>query len=383
MTGNAFEPTRLKLARQLQRLSAADLARIVGVSSQAVLNWEKGENTPSADAFSRLVLRLRKPPSYFYGRPVESIQEGQAAFRAPKTMSAAARDGALADGTLAVQIVSPDINRRFKLPACNVPTMDIDVMGSSPAIVAATVRKHWGLAAAPISNMLHLLEGKGVEVYWIQPDHAKVDAFSLWHDETPYIFLSTNCASGERQRFNLAHELGHLVMHRRNGMYEREADQEKTWSELEKEAHEFASEFMLPKEAFSREFPAYPGLPLFLPLKARWGISVQAMIVWGNRHKRIDDNRYQSLYVEISRRGWRKQEPDPRPMEESRLHSLICDRLDANGISLFEWADELGLAVEDIESIMPICRTRYVSSVPVARTKHTPSERNIHLRVVK
>lgn len=350
MSVRQFEPTRLTLARQLRRLSKLQLAQDIGVSNQSITHWEQGAHEPHPEHVTALVFRLRLPPTFFQGERIDIIPPDLPSFRARRTMTAGVRDGALADGTVATQIISRDVNRRFKLPECGLPRLDIDDDGIDPVTAATAVRKLWGLAGAPIKNMIQLVESKGVEVYWIQRDSEKVDAFSLWLDGRPFIFLNASCAAGERQRFSVAHELGHLVMHR---SFMASGSIAKKWKEIESEANAFASALLLPKREFEAECPKYPVLSRFLPLKARWGVSVQAMIVWCNRNKIFDDDTYESLYHEISRRRWRSQEPDSLPTEKSKLHTIILSRLFEQGVTPSIWASELNVTTDDIASVVP------------------------------
>jgi Zn-dependent peptidase ImmA (M78 family) len=87
----------------------------------------------------------------------------------------------------------------------NVPNMH----SLEPEVAAQALRAEWGLGERPIQNMLHLLEANGVRVFSLPRDNASVNAFSVWHGAIPYVFLTTD-KSGERGRFDCAHELGHL-----------------------------------------------------------------------------------------------------------------------------------------------------------------------------
>jgi hypothetical protein len=87
---------------------------------------------------------------------------------------------------------------------------------ASPDTAALYLRQNWGLGERPIPNMLKLLEAKGVRVFSLAENTKAVDAFSVWRNGLPYVFLNI-AKSAERSRFDASHELGHLVMHKHGG----------------------------------------------------------------------------------------------------------------------------------------------------------------------
>ena len=103
----------------------------------------------------------------------------------------------------------------------------------------------WGLGELPVKNMIHLLESKGIRVFSLSIDTAQLDAFSMWHADTPFVFLNT-MKSCEHSRFDAAHELGHLVLHRHAGSKGQEA---------EREANAFASAFLMPRASVLANAP--------------------------------------------------------------------------------------------------------------------------------
>jgi len=101
------------------------------------------------------------------------------------------------------------------------------------------LRQYWLLGERPIKNVAHLLEAKGVRVYSLMERNVEVDAFSLWRNDTPFIFINTR-KSAEHSRFDAAHDLGHLVLHRHGGPRGQNA---------EREAQAFAAAFLMPKSS--------------------------------------------------------------------------------------------------------------------------------------
>ena len=182
---------------------------------------------------------------------------------------------------------------------------------------AEECRRQWGLGFGPISNVLALLEGKGIAACRYDIENERIDAFSFWCGDRPFIFMASEKESGVRIRFDLAHELGHLVMHR--WIDADEILNPKTLKMIEAEADRFAGAFLLPRQSFPNEVYT-PRLDAFLDLKRRWLISVQAMVYRCRDLGVIDEVQFTNLYKQISFRRWRTREPLDHP-EEIRLES--------------------------------------------------------------
>jgi Zn-dependent peptidase ImmA (M78 family) len=147
-----------------------------------------------------------------------------------------------------------------------------------------------------------------------------VEAFSFWNGPRPFIFLASEKEAGVRRRYDLSHELGHLVLHR--WIEQSELEHRPTLKAVEGEADRFAGAFLLPSTSFPNEIYT-TRLDAFIPLKERWKVSIQAMIYRCRDLDLIDSDQALNLYKQISFRKWRKKEPldDPRiiPVEQPRL----------------------------------------------------------------
>src|SRR5690606_5299417 len=112
---------------------------------------------------------------------------------------------------------------------CAIP----DLSHMDPSSAANALRNYWSLGNGPIQNMVHLLESKGVFVFWLHHDDPALDAISFWKEDKPYVLLNSLKLAGDRARFDAAHELGHLVLHRQSTSL--------TDKDKEQEANKFAS----------------------------------------------------------------------------------------------------------------------------------------------
>jgi transcriptional regulator with XRE-family HTH domain len=248
-----FNPTRLTVARKRRGLTKAELAHHINVEWRSVSGFEAGEYPPASDTLANIAAALKFPIEFFYGDELEQLDPDIASFRAMKKMTAGQRDMALGEGAIALHL-NKFIEERFELPAADLPDLSRE---PTPEAAAESLRRHWGIGELPIQNMVHLLEAKGVRIFSLAVEALEVDAFSMWKASTPFIFLN-NHKSAEHSRFDAAHELGHLVLHRHATPNGREA---------EREADAFASAFLMPRGSVIANAPKFPTLPTLIRLK--------------------------------------------------------------------------------------------------------------------
>lgn len=197
-----FNPQRLIIARQRRRLSAKELAALVGRVPLTITRLEQGESEPEAETIDALARVLEFPKSFFFADDCERLTEG-VSFRSLTAMTARERDAALAAGSIAFGFCDW-IGHRFNRPECQIPLLDPE---THPDQAARIVRQEWTLGEAPISHMVKMLEAKGVRIFSLAETTHSIDAFSCWRGDTPYVFLNHK-KSAERTRFDAAHELG-------------------------------------------------------------------------------------------------------------------------------------------------------------------------------
>ncbi|MBF4162578.1 helix-turn-helix domain-containing protein [Nocardioides acrostichi] len=307
MTASAgFVPERLRLARDLQKLSQSALARQVGLTPAAVSKFESGETTPSASTLTALATALSMPVGYF-DVPVEETHEGFFRSLRKSTVSQRRRARSLAH---LVHDLAATVGAAG-WPALNLPRYPVDSLDADtdlPAQAAREVRARWCVPAGPIHDVVALLEDHGVLVLRLPLDAADVDAFSLPFPDHPVVVLSANKDDRARSRFDAAHELGHLVMHG-----------ESVWGvkEVETQAHQFAAEFLMPGEQIAQELPDRPDWDVFFKLKQRWHVSIAALLLRARTLERMPPAAYTTAMKGLSARGWRRIEPVPLGPPES------------------------------------------------------------------
>jgi Zn-dependent peptidase ImmA (M78 family) len=299
-------------------------------------SYENGKEPPEPTLVA-LAEALQFPPEFFTRPDVAALSDEPISFRSLSRMTAAQRHAALSAGELALEL-SLWIDKRFTLPQPTLP--DLREMGAEAA--AAELRAKWGLGERPIRNVIHLAESQGVRVFSLDVKTSSVDAFSFWQNGTPFAFLNTQ-KSGERSRFDVAHELGHLVLHQHGSPQGQEAEQQ---------ADAFASAFLMPEASVKAAAPSFVTLDALVKLKQFWQVSVSALLVRLHRVGIVSDWQYRSLFMDASQRGYRSKEPAPIKRETSQLLSKVFATLRAEGKGRPFIANELGIAPEQLDSLV-------------------------------
>jgi Zn-dependent peptidase ImmA (M78 family)/transcriptional regulator with XRE-family HTH domain len=333
-----FNPSRLTLARKRRGINKTKLAAKIGVDLRSISGYEDGEYAPDDEPLSLIAKHLGFPREFFFGPDLSALRPDWASFRSLTRMTASQRDMALGSGALALHL-NAWIERRFNLPAPAVPDFG---PACEPEVAAAELRRQWGLGELPIANTVHLLESRGIRVFSLSIDAAEVDAFSMWRGDTPYVFLNT-MKSAEHSRFDAAHELGHLVMHRHGTPQGQDA---------EKEANAFASAFLMPRASVLAVSPYFTTVDRLIELKKNWNVSVAALAYRMHDLCCMSEWQYRNVMIDISRRGFRKSEPDPSPRETSKLFMKVMAALREDGVAKADIAEELKLPVQEIEELI-------------------------------
>jgi len=333
-----FNPSRLTLARQRRGLSKTALAKLTKSHPNTILALEDGKRVPTDSTIAVLAEQLSFPVEFFHGTDVEAPGAGAANFRSWKTIRASRRDSTLAAGAIAMELCDW-IHARFELPAPDLPECE----GLDPEAAAELVRAEWQLGEERVPNLVHLLEAHGVRVFSLDQESADIDAFSAWWDGVPFVFLNQG-KSAERSRFDAAHELAHLVLHRAGKSTERE---------LEVEANAFASAFLMPRASVLAVVAGWlVSLDALIELKHVWGVAAAALAYRLHRLGVISDWHYRTLFKQMGYHGMRTEEPEPMPRETSRLLDRVFTMLREEGIMKCDVARELAISERDLDSLI-------------------------------
>lgn len=330
-----FTPSRLTLAREIEGLTAKELADRIEATPSAISQFESGSARPKAETIIRLALALGVTPEFFAGESIQSIQDFRCHFRSLRTATAKERKRVLARGTAIKRLVER-VREMVNFPAEKITALhSVWTAQRNPEALARAARDYWHLGYGPISDMVGLVESLGVIPLEIPGHTRRLDAFSAWVDGLPMVFLSTEKDSASRRRFDVAHELGHLLMH-----WECEPGSKLA----EEEADAFASAFLLPREPFTAECPRSLDWTRLRALKQRWGVSLAAIIRRARDIGLLTEATYRRAFTYLNGTGWRIQEPDEPAMEHPCLLARALGLLREAGITLRELAKDLAFS---------------------------------------
>ena len=315
------------------------LAKQVDLTPRAISQYESGNRVPSSTSLGKISKALDFPESFFSLGAVARPATENVAFRSLSRMPASARNAVLSASAIALE-ASTWIDERFNLPPVNVP--DLIKPEQTPEAAADALRSQWGQGYKPIKNLLHLLEFHGVRVFSIAEADESVDAFSLWQNGVPFIFLTTS-KSAERSRFDCAHELGHLVLHRHGDSQGRPAEQA---------ADAFASAFLMPRSGLRAQARQGMGMLGLMKLKSYWGVSLAALVYRLHKIGYLTEWHYRQHMIEISKRGWRKTEPHGMDRERSQVLEKAFNLLRGEGVTTADVARQLHISPRDLHELV-------------------------------
>lgn len=306
---------RIKQARELQKLTQAQLALAVGVNQSTIAHFETGRALPSPAIVNLVANATNVKPEFFERTPSNLFPPGSLAYRSRTSVRASDRDQAQ-------QYLALFVEQMQHLCAnLNLPQMLLPKPLGNPVHSARLTRIAFEVdPLRPVGHVINTMEQHGVAVFALPMRLEGIDAFSTWAkigDERPIVAVPYVTA-GDRLRFSSSHELGHLVMHRGVQRYNRE---------LEREADQFAAEFLLPEQAMRDILTEGFNLTTAARLKQHWLVSIQMLVRRAKDLGIITQRRYTYLFEQISARGWRKAEPGEVPVERPRLYRQMAERL--------------------------------------------------------
>jgi Zn-dependent peptidase ImmA (M78 family)/transcriptional regulator with XRE-family HTH domain len=337
-----FHGDKLRLARLLAGFSLDELGGLVAASRQFVHQLETGAKDPTDEMRDALASALTVLPTFFSMPAINPVREEDCHFRRLASASRAIVAQAVARGT-AVETLVNGLEVKVRLPTVDFPESGRPQSTDAIERIAEEARLHWGLGLdGPITSMTRVLENAGAVVVHFDDLTDRIDALSMAR-RRPIVVRSMAKAAGARLRFDLAHETAHLVMHQ--GIITGD-------SVTEGEAHRFAGAFLIPRNAFAREFPrtkrALDWNALF-SMKLRWKVSVRAIARRAFDLGFIDAAQYRTANIQLVKTGQTKTEryDDRIAVEEPELLGTAIAWLSKRDhFGLHRLLSELGMAPE-------------------------------------
>lgn len=304
-------PEKLQKARKALLLTQTELAARVGLTRQAISSYEQGTKQPDTANLIKIASELQQPISYFVARPHESF--GVFSARNYRAFGASTKKRNEQCDVLSewVTTIASFLSGTINFPEPSIPEISPPEDGSNYSDeeieqAAELVRDSWGLGSGPIGNLTKLIESKGIFVSHLPFVDKGVNAFSFWSGTKPFIVAGGEETTAVRRRFDMAHELGHLVLHQ--GIDESELEDKEVLSRVEAEANRFAGAFLLPRISYPNEVFS-TRLDAFLELKTRWKVAVSAQVYRCSDLGLFTERQILNLRKQISFKKWRKREP--------------------------------------------------------------------------
>jgi Zn-dependent peptidase ImmA (M78 family)/DNA-binding XRE family transcriptional regulator len=334
---------RIKQARELRGLTQAELAEHLQINRGTLTHYEVGRYEPPEDVLDAIALQTGFPLSFFQQETAIDFPFGSLLFRARATVAHKEKLKAHRYGQTMFEMMDI-LAQKFKDIQLRLPRQS----RTDPQTAAIMARSELSRSPEkPIENIIHVIEKSGVRVLALPEHITGVDAYSVWagYDEKrPALIISVKGVPGDRLRLSVAHELGHLVMHQ--------------WIKgsldiLEREAYQFAAEFLMPAAQMQEELAPPLNIETLKHLKEKWGVSIQALIRRSYDLRLISERQYRYLFFQIGKLGWRTAEPILIPVEKPRLLRQMVERLYGHPtIDYQKMAGDMNLPVPFVRQVL-------------------------------
>jgi len=371
----AFNGERLKAARIYRGLTVAELAEKLGLQRQTVSMYENNKlNNPELTTIANMSNVLGFPKRFFLESDETEIKNGSTYFRALLTTSKKYRSEQIQKVDFIVKLYRY-LSEYIEFPEGNLPQENHD----NPEEAATKLREFWNLGDKPLDNLIYLVEQNGILVTMFDTNTDDIDAFSQLVSvdkvERYIIGCSKNKGTAARIHFDIAHELGHIMLHEWSEDIETLSKDE--FKEKEKEANAFASAFLLPKDAFIKDVGVYAdNLAFYVELKKKWKVSISAMVRRSYNLGLLDSETYQQLMRTMQKKGIKKKEPLDDILytaQPSLLRTSVQMLLEQNVLTPRDFMDELsydfGLSLEssEVEKLLDLPKNilKVVNETPI------------------
>jgi Zn-dependent peptidase ImmA (M78 family)/DNA-binding Xre family transcriptional regulator len=297
MTKTLINPQMLLMARELKGLTLAELAENLGISVAYLHKLQSDPQVVNPELLKALCRELEMPESFFF-QPGELL---------PSTLTYRKREKVSAKD---ISRIEANVNLYrlgiekllgvVVLKEADLPSLPL-TKTKSPEESARLLRKHWGMEKGEIDHLSKIMEEHGVILVSFDFGTDRVDGKCVYTSQGRPVIFTNNRVMGDRQRFTLAYQLGHLVMH---------AKSEHTFDhDISHEANMFAAEFLLPEKEISKDFKEGITIPVLAKLKRKWKTSMISIAYRAHDLQLITDNQKRYVEQQFNQLKIRRREP--------------------------------------------------------------------------
>ena len=352
-----INPDMIALAREARGFNQTQLADLAGLSQAHVSKAEAGLVPISLRFLSAVAVAVRMP-EHFFRQTDLVLGAGTSELFHRKRQDVPART--LRQIHAKINILRMHVARLLRsvnFPECRIPSLDVDELGGASR-AAVAVRAALDVPAGPISNVARIVEDAGGLVVPVRFGSDRVDAVSRWVPGLPPLFFVNDAAPVDRYRLSLAHELGHMVLHR------------VPEPDMEAQANAFAAEFLMPASEIKSQLYSLT-LERLARLKLRWRVSMQALLKRAENLHCISSGAARYLWMNLSKRGYRKREPAELDLS-AEPPTMLREFLEC-------YQRDLGYTVEDLATLLAATEEDLLDWYPISATKPGNGK---HLRLV-
>ncbi|MEM7807541.1 MAG: XRE family transcriptional regulator [Planctomycetota bacterium] len=335
-TQDAINPSMLILAREARGWTQTDLARTIRVGQGTIARYELGERTPPPEHVDMIARALDFSTGFFAQHEHIVALGGDFLYRRRARVTAKDRRRVEAEANirrLQVLRMLKLVERDDQIP---FPYIDLDDVGRRPEKAAQLTRQAMRIPDGPIKSLTNWIESAGGIIFLTDFGTPQIDGTNMRMPGMPPLLFASGKVPGERHRFNLAHELGHVVMHANVST-----------GDAEQEANEFAAEFLMPRKLIRGDLRNLD-FAAALKLKQAWGVSVAALVKRAEDLKQISTAKARRLFTTMNAQGYRLREPNPLPFEKAHaateLYRYVTDQVGFSTCEMREllFTDRLG-----------------------------------------
>jgi Zn-dependent peptidase ImmA (M78 family) len=302
-------PKMVKLAREARSLRQTELAAKVGLQSGKICKVELEIQTFSEDTLSRMSQVLGFPQGFFFQEG--DIYPPNLNYRKRVDIRQKFMD-CIEAGINIYRLNIQHLLRANEKYTHAVPTFEVSEK-QTPEVIADKVRRKWDIPNGRIENLTELVEKTGIIIVPTSFGTDKIDGRSILTENGHPVILLNDTLTGDRWRFTLAHELGHLVMHVfGKSSFERD---------VEREANRFASALLMPEKDIRPDLETDIDLSVLGKLKPKWKVSMQAILYRARNLGTVTENQYAYVARQFNNLKIKKREPEELdiPLEKPKL----------------------------------------------------------------